>query len=97
MHNSTMEYLSLLLVLSHFIIHNIFLVIIGIILALYLINEKNRILNKTVTQSKKEISNSTRNKEKVINEEYSDFILVDKIEELGYIPSRMDLDSDKAA
>tara|TARA_Y100001968_G_scaffold255867_1_gene242121 strand:- start:2440 stop:2718 length:279 start_codon:yes stop_codon:yes gene_type:complete len=92
-----MEYLSLLLVLSHFIIHNIFLVIIGIILALYLINEKNRILNKTVTQSKKEISNSTRNKEKVINEEYSDFILVDKIEELGYIPSRMDLDSDKAA
>ena len=92
-----MEYLSLLLVLSHFIIHNIFLVIIGIILALYLINEKNRIINKTVTQSKKEISNSTRNKEKVINEEYSDFILVDKIEELGYIPSRMDLDSDKAA
>tara|TARA_Y100001968_G_C19328572_1_gene703079 strand:+ start:510 stop:839 length:330 start_codon:yes stop_codon:yes gene_type:complete len=89
------EYLSLSLVLSFIMLHNILLVFIGIIIAVFGINKTylNKI-TKLYNANRKEIleievvkpleskCDNSKTKEKV-----SELKLVYKIEELGYIPS----------
>ncbi len=97
--NQVMEYLSPTLVLSYFLIHNIFLVLIGIIFSLYLINinminnlEKsiNKILNIS-SQSKDSNINDKEKNSNTINikstKEENKLRLVEEIEEFGFIPS----------
>ena len=89
---TNLGYLSLALVLSFFIMHNIYIVWIGIIISLYTlnINSMNNLI-KNILHSKKyeeeivinksdETVNESKNKEKIIS-------LVETIEESGYIPS----------
>ena len=94
------ELLSLILVISFLFIHNIFPVLIGVVLSLYLINldlisrftnlikqklfkEKGCIeLNKN-----EKLIKPKRNTIKSIKIEDSTLALVQKIEELGFIPS----------
>ena len=95
----TIEYLSLTFVLSHFFIHNIFLVLIGIIFSLYLINIDfiNRIIvsiNTNFISKKVDTDFNTNDKEiktYPINikstKEDTKLTLVQTIEELGFIPS----------
>ena len=86
------EYLSLVLVLSFFIIHNIYLVIIGIGLALLSINKKliiGIINNKIEIKDKKINSNIQKEKSKnsITIKEKPILSLVETIEESGFIPS----------
>ena len=95
----TIEYLSSIFVLSYLFIHNIFLVLIGIIFSLYLINIDfiNRIIvtfNKNSISTKVDTDLNTNNKEMKsypINiktkKEDPKLTLVETIEELGFIPS----------
>ena len=97
--NHAIEYLSSTLVLSYFLIHNIFLVLIGITLSLYLMNINfiNRIIKsifKNIVNKKESIELNSKDKEietKPINkkstEEDTKLRLVETIEELGFIPS----------
>ena len=97
--NHAIEYLSSTLVLSYFFIHNIFVVLIGIIVSLYLININliNRIIKsiyKNLVNKKESIdlnANDTEIKTNPINKkstkEDTKLTLVEKIEELGFIPS----------
>ena len=97
--NLTIEYLSLTLVLSFFYIHNIFLVLIGIIFSFYLININliNRILlsiYKNLIYKKVDNELNINNKEIKTNpiklnsiKEGNKLTLVETIEELGFIPS----------
>ena len=95
------EYLSLILVLSFFIIHNIYLEFIGIGLALLSINKK---LIIGITNTKIEINNkkisSNIQKEKSKNsitiKEKPILSLVETIEESGFIPS-IDTEKDNNA
>ena len=93
--NQFIEYLSPTLVLSYFFVHNIFLVLIGIILSLYLINI-NRIDSFMRFINKNSISKELAKNEKVIksdlnnikpNKEDTKLSLVEEIEEFGFIPS----------
>ena len=104
------ELLSLILVISFLFIHNIIPVLIGVILSLYLINldfissfynsikqtlfkEKGCIeLNKN-----EKIVRPTRNTIKSIEIDDSTLELVQKIEELGFIPSLDKNDESKVA
>ena len=96
-----LEYLSLALVLSFFIIHNIYLELIGIGLALLSINKK---LIIGITNTKIEINdkkiNSNIQKEKSKNsitiKEKPILSLVETIEESGFIPS-IDTEKDNNA
>ena len=97
--NHLLEYLSLPLILSYFLIHNIFLVVIGIIFSLYLINanyinillkpvlkkiiDKN-ISNEMIKNYKATKSDSNQLK---LTKEVGQLSLVETIEELGFIPS----------
>ena len=86
------EYLSLVLVLSFFIIHNIYLVIIGIGLALLSINKKliiSIINTKIVIKDKKIKLNIQKEKSKnlITIKEKPILSLVETIEESGFIPS----------
>ena len=93
--NNLLEYLSLVLVLSFFWLHNIFIVIISIFYSLYSINKeyinkyyklyKNKILYKKSIK----IDNSIllENDKKELKENNIKFSLVETIEELGIIPS----------
>ena len=93
------EYFSLTLILSYFFIHNIFLVMIGIIFSLYLININliNRIIksiNEKLIYKKENIEQNVNNKEIKTNptntkstKEDTNLTLVESIEELGFIPS----------
>tara|TARA_Y100001968_G_C19023428_1_gene556247 strand:- start:150 stop:485 length:336 start_codon:yes stop_codon:yes gene_type:complete len=97
--NHLIEYLSLTLILSYFIIHNIILVITGIIFSLYLINLNfiysfirtiNRKLgreyvNKELNKNNSEMQANTIPKK--LNKEDQKLTLVQTIEELGFIPS----------
>ena len=97
--NNLIEYLSPILVLSYFFIHNIFLVLIGITFSLYLTNLNS--INKTIRYIKKSIITDKLSEEldekdsskeiesfyKKPKKEDSKLTLVQKIEELGYIPS----------
>ena len=97
--NHAIEYFSLALVLSYFYIHNIFLVIIGIITSLCLININiiNQIIlsvNKNVVKKNLEIDYNVNKKGIKTNptklkssKEDTNLTLVEKIEELGFIPS----------
>ncbi len=97
--NRAIEYLSLTLVLSYFFIHNIFLVLIGIKFSLYLININliNRIIKsiyKNFVNKKYSIELNAKDTEieaipinKKSTKEDTKLTLVEKIEELGFIPS----------
>ena len=97
--NNLIEYLSPTLVLSYFFMHNIYLVLIGISFSLYLINLNS--INKTIKYMQKSIitdklsegldekdsSKEIESYYKKPKKEDSKITLVQKIEELGYIPS----------
>ena len=97
--NHLLEYLSLIFVLSYFFLHNIHLVIVGIIFSFYLINTSH--INSTQKELKKNIvikkvsndlyQNNKELESDIINAEStridSDFTLVETVEELGFIPT----------
>ena len=95
------EYLSLVLVLSFFIMQNIYLEFIGIGLALFSINKKLiiSIINPKIAIKDKKI-NSNIQKEKSKNlitiKEKPILSLVETIEESGFIPS-IDKEKDNTA
>ena len=97
-----LAYLFLVLVLSYFILHNIILVLSGIIGSLILINRsfinKYLYMNKSNEGDKVDshILKIKNQKDKAIIDDVN-LNLVEKIEELGYIPSITNNDSDKAA
>ena len=96
---NVIEYLSATLILSYFFFHNIFLVLIGIVFTLYIINMNfiNSIIRTftkifVVKKSYKELNKN----DTVIkcdprsiktNKEYSKLTLAEVIEEKGFIPS----------
>jgi len=97
--NHLLEYTSLISILSYFVIHNIFLVLIGITISLYFINidfitrlvkSTNKIIsNEKVSRESndndQEVKTASKQK-KLINKDYK-LTLVETIEEIGYIPS----------
>ena len=97
--NHVIEYLSMTLVLSYFFIYNIYLVLIGIILSFYLIN--NNFINRAITDINKSLFynrlaiqfnlNNKKIKKNPIKietaKEDTNLTLVETIEELGFIPS----------
>ena len=97
--NHAIEYLSSTLVLSYFFIHNIFLVLIGIIISLYLININfiNRIIKsiyknlvnkkESIELNAKDTGIETNLTNKKLTKEDTKLTLVETIEELGFIPS----------
>mgnify|MGYP001472409862 CR=1 FL=1 len=97
--NQLIEYLSPVLILTYFFLHNIFLVLIGITFSLYILNIKMiNNLKKSITKNlvtKKELKKANKNdKELNLNtinkkstKEDSKLTLVEEIEELGFIPS----------
>ena len=107
--NHIIEYLSASLILSYFLIHNILLVLIGIIFSLYLININYlnsifRTVNKNFVIKKSIIDLNKNNKIKKSNsrniessEEDTQLTLVETIEELGFIPSVNKNDDSNAA
>ena len=98
--NQLLEYMPLTLILSYFINHNIFIVLVGTLFSLYLIN-KNKIyslikyINTSTNREKVDIDLKKKREPlkndskqiKLIKEE-STPELVEIIEELGYIPSQ---------
>ncbi len=88
------KYSSLGLVLSYILIHNIYIVIAGILLSLYELN-KNKInsiksyiffSNKNNTNLKIiDINNSSKI---IINKNVQNLKLAEEVEELGFIPSK---------
>ena len=94
-----LEYLGLSLILSYFFVHNIFLVLAGIIFAVYqininFINSLVRPLNKDLVISKEscesiEVDKDTKSSFSNLESYKSDsnLTLVEKIEEFGFIPS----------
>ena len=97
--NEVIEYLSPTLVFSYFFVHNIFLVLIGIIFSLYLININmfNNLINsinkklfienksKDFNKNNKEINYNTIDIKST--REDKKLTLVEEIEEFGFIPS----------
>ena len=92
--NYLLEHSSLAFILSYFIIHNIFLVLIGIILSIYSINMNNikktfrsikQIFAKSLNKDDKSIKHHTKEQTFYIKE--SKHTLVEAVEELGFIPS----------
>ena len=100
-----MDSLSLLLVISFFIFHNIYIVIIGVSLALYLIKKDNK--EKSLkSMSNKELNTDNIKHKSIIKTEGSTTIskkedyhmtLVEEIEEYGYIPSLDEKEDSNAA
>ena len=98
--NLAIEFLSPSLVLSYFLIHNIFLVLIGIILSLYLINinffnSLKHSINKNLLIKNKPKDSIKINKVIKTNcidikstQKDSKLTLAEAIEELGYIPKK---------
>tara|TARA_B100000214_G_scaffold193671_1_gene140168 strand:+ start:630 stop:971 length:342 start_codon:yes stop_codon:yes gene_type:complete len=100
------EYLSLTMVLSYILVHNIYFVFVGIIFSLYMINKKlinsltrsigdNFFTNKLyrlVRKNEETKKSSSTNIDS--NKESRDLTLVESIEELGYIPC-IDKNNDK--
>ena len=97
--NHVIEYFSATLILSYFFVHNIFLVLIGIIFSLYLININminnlkksiNKYLvikneSKDLNKNNKEINSKTIDIKST--KEDKKLTLVEEIEEFGFIPS----------
>ena len=98
------DYLSLILVLSYILLHNIYVVLIGLILAVSSINRifieklKSSIYNKiqSVSKIKKDY---TKNKEtsEFKSDDTNTISLVEIIEESGFIPSIDKDDNSNAA
>ena len=90
-----LEYLSLLLVISFVVFHNIFIVLAGIVLSLYIINKKliddslEFIISKTkLSKSNKKISSVLKPTLLIdTKKDDSQISLVEAIEEFGFIPS----------
>ena len=107
--NHAIEYLSSTLVLSYFFIHNIFLVLIGIFISLYLININfiNRIIKsiyknlvnkkESIELNEKDTKLETNPINKQSTKEDSKLTLVETIEELGFIPSLDNSDKNNVA
>jgi len=107
--NLVIEFLSPSLILSYFLIHNIFLVLIGITLSLYLININFFIsLKKSVNKNlsiKNELKDSIRINKMIktncidmkSSKKASKLSLAEAIEELGYIPKQDKNDDSNAA
>ena len=107
--NNQLEYLCPTLILSYFLLHNIFLVLIGIGFSVYLINIK--VINNIVRSIKQILIEQNESKFANINdkakkynygnrelcEKESELTLVETIEELGFIPSLNQNEKDKAA
>tara|TARA_B100000945_G_C20351278_1_gene582362 strand:- start:406 stop:747 length:342 start_codon:yes stop_codon:yes gene_type:complete len=93
------EYTSPFLIISYFFIHNIYLVLIGIILSLYLLNLNSiniiiksinkKLVIKHVSRELNKIDNTINSNSIKIKKtkEDSNLSLVETIEELGFIPS----------
>ena len=100
---NNLGYLSLALVLSFFIIYNIYIVWLGISLALYTLNMNSiNTLVKNIIHTKKDEEEVVINKlDKTKNEDYENkktvISLVETIEQSGYIPSIEKNDSTNAA
>tara|TARA_B100000945_G_scaffold77972_1_gene60232 strand:- start:1052 stop:1378 length:327 start_codon:yes stop_codon:yes gene_type:complete len=99
-----LEYLSLVMILSYFLVHNIFLVITGICSSLLLININyiNRLMKPINRKIIKDFNKNNKEKKSdsiIINskKEVSQLSLVETVEELGYIPSIDKNNSSKAA
>ena len=93
--NKIIEYLSLSLVLSFIFIKNIYLVFIGILIALYQLNQNfldKFIIKYPIKKAKKEniIIKKTENNKKYPYNDYKNLSLVETIEETGFIPSSID-------
>ncbi len=90
-----MDSLSLLLVISFFIFHNIYIVIIGVSLALYLINKENTEKSLKLKSNKELNTDNIKHKRtcetesgnNILKKEDINMKLVDLIEECGFIPS----------
>ena len=107
--NKIIEYLSLTLILSYFFVHNIFLVLIGNLFSLYLlninmINNIKESINKNLVTKKGFKEGNKIDKEFNLNninikstKEDSKLTLVEEIEELGFIPSMDKEDNTNAA
>ena len=103
------EYLSLLLVLSFLVIHNIYLVITGISLAIYILNKNifNSFINNFIFSHKnkihkeydleKDIPISLETSRAESNKENKLISLAELIEESGFIPSLDKEDNSNAA
>ena len=97
--NQVIEYLSPILVFSYFFVHNIFLVLIGIIFSLYLINinminNLKKSINKSfiiMNESKESNKNDKEINSNTINikstKKNNKLTLVEEVEEFGFIPS----------
>ena len=99
------NYLSLILVISYLLFQNIYLVIIGLLLAIFsinilLINSLKIIIDKKIKSITKGIKNILKKDEKSFNIESDNTqtpSLVEVIEESGFIPSANNEDESKAA
>ena len=103
------EYLSLLLVLSFLIIHNIYIVITGISLAIYITNKKilHTFINSFIYSNKvnalkeynikKDIPIKLKTSRTEFNKENKLISLAEVIEESGFIPSLDKEDNSNAA
>ena len=98
------NYLSLVLVISFLFLHNIYLVLIGIVIALTMINTNYstkffRVENLEIDE--KEISIDTEDKKESDSRDLNSINyklnLVQEIEELGYIPTINKNDRENAA
>ena len=93
--NKLLEYLTLSLVLSYFLVHSINLVFMGIIISLYIINKDflSFFIKLNTKEPKREVDDKTdtsiglKDKQIDLNSHNSIPSLVDEIEELGFIPS----------
>ena len=110
--NNLLEYLSLALIMSYIFVHNIFLVLLGIILSLFLINSSfintiidsndKKLVSKKVSKELNESDKNIKDYKTKVNPEKdysndSNITLVEIIEEIGYIPSLDRTNNKKAA
>ena len=94
------EYFPLILVLSFLVLHNIYLVISGIMLSILTLNKEkiNKYIKSNKIKKKENIKEKIENKNsKELIKENSVLTLVEKIEELGFIPSKDNEDDNYAA
>ena len=91
-----LDYLSFILIISFFYHNNINLVFIGIVISLYsinrnLVNQKLGFINTKSIKIQSETHNTSitkTTKEIEVDIYESNYVLVEKVEELGFIPSR---------
>ncbi len=94
-YKSLLEYLSLTLVLSYLIFHNVLMIISGMIIALYCTGKEGELQVFKINRRKKEVKFKSKRetKEKIHKQQVfqicseSDLKLIQNIEEFGFIPS----------